>query len=319
MSRIRFGLPPEIPKAEGVRCRICANQCSIPEGELGYCGLRKNLKGKLIHLAGMPEKGIVQCYHDPLPTNCVAIEFCAGGSEAGYPKYSYSKGAEYGYKNLAVFYGSCSFNCLFCQNWHYRELSRTMSAQELAAQVDENTSCICFFGGDASPQMPHAIATSRIALENTKRILRICWESNGNISKNYMKKAADISLESGGTIKFDLKAWDEHLHIALCGVSNKQTLKNFEWLAEYGIRQTPPFLAASTLLVPGYVGVEEVEHIAEFIASLDENIPYSLLAFYPHFYMDDMPFTSKKDAMQCLSVAQKYLNSVRIGNIHLLS
>ncbi len=319
MNRLRFGLPPEIPKGEGVRCRMCANECSIPEGKLGYCGLRKNIDGRLIHLAGTPEKGIVQCYHDPLPTNCVAIEFCAGGSEAGYPEYSYSQGVEYGYKNLAVFYGACSFNCLFCQNWHYRKLSDYMSAKELAEHVDEKTSCICFFGGDPSPQMPHAIATSELAMES-KRILRICWETNGNISRNYLKKAAELSLESGGTIKFDLKAWDENLHIALCGVSNRHVLKNFEWLANYGMhRQTPPFLTASTLLIPGYVEVKEVEHIAEFISSLNENIPYTLLAFYPMFCMEDMPLTSKELAMQCLHAAEKYLNRVRVGNIHLLS
>ncbi len=370
-SRMRFGLPPEVPRdASGVKCRLCANECNIPEGGLGYCGLRKNVSSKLVHLAGTPDKGIVQCYYDPLPTNCVAIEFCAGGSGAGYPRYAHSKGAEYGFKNLAVFYGACSFNCLFCQNWHYRELTRslspTMSAEELAGWVfrdspaevldtpapkpsgsrlphnthgcamrgrqspkrsfgrlvtlDDKTSCICFFGGDPSPQMPHALETSRIALEKAKGILRVCWESNGSMSSSMLKKAAALSLESGGTIKFDLKAWDENLHLALCGVSNRQTLRNFEWLAEYGKqRKIPPLLTASTLLVSGYVGVEEVENIARFIAGIDPDIPYSLLAFYPQFYMNDLPTTSKKEAMECMGAARKYLKRVRIGNIHLLS
>ena len=195
-----------------------------------------------------------------------------------------------------------------------------MSARELAGWVDDKTSCICFFGGDPSPQMPHALETSRIAVENAKGILRICWESNGNMAHGLMEKAAALSLESGGTIKFDLKAWDENLHIALCGVSNKQTLRNFEWLAGFGKqRQVPPFLTASTLLIPGYVGVEEVESIASFIAGLDPNIPYSLLAFYPQFYMNDLPTTSKKEAMECMGAAKKYMKRVRIGNIHLLS
>ena len=93
-SRSRFGLPPEPPRdVTGVSCRLCANECSIPEGGMGYCGLRKNVSGKLVHLAGTPDKGIVQCYYDPLPTNCVAIEFCAGGSGEGYPRYAHSKGA----------------------------------------------------------------------------------------------------------------------------------------------------------------------------------------------------------------------------------
>lgn len=329
-SRKRFGLPPEPPKdPNGVRCVICANECRIPLGGKGYCGLRANQDGKLVHLGGTTEKGIVECYYDPLPTNCVADWICPGGTGSGYPKYSYSKsGPEYGYKNLAVFYGSCSHDCLFCQNWHYRELAQrlspVMSAQELANWVDEKTSCLCYFGGDPTPQLPHAIRTSELAIEHAKhlnRILRICWESNGSMSRALLKRVAELSMETGGCVKFDLKAWDEQLNIALCGVSNKQTYENFKWLAEFGKqRPTPPFLTASTLLVPGYIDVSEVEQIAKFIAESDPNIPYSLLAFYPQFYMSDFPTTSRRHAEECSKIAKKAgLKQVRIGNIHLLS
>lgn len=326
-SRALFGLPPEPPRdPKGVRCGLCVNDCRIPIGEKGFCGLRTNREGKLIHLAGTPEKGVVEWYYDPLPTNCVGEWCCPGGTGAGYPRYSYSKrGPEYGYKNLAVFYGACTYDCLFCQNWHYRErtreLSPMMSARELASKVDDDTSCICYFGGDPTPQMPHAIKTSEVAIENARgKILRICFESNGTMSGGMLKKAAKLSLESGGNIKFDLKAWDENLNIALAGVTNKQTLKNFEWLAEYGMRRRmPPFLMASTLLVPGYVDAEEVEQISKFIASLDHEIPYSLLAFYPQYRMDDMPTTSRKQAEECYAAVKKHLKNVKIGNIHLLS
>jgi pyruvate formate lyase activating enzyme len=126
-------------------------------------------------------------------------------------------------------------------------------------------------------------------------------------------------LESGGCIKFDIKAWNEDLNIALTGVTNKQTLRNFEKLAEYvETRKNPPFLVASTLLVPGYVNEEEVKNIAKFIAGFDKEIPYSLLAFHPQYLMSDMPTTSKRQAESCYQVARKYLNRVKIGNIHLL-
>lgn len=196
-----------------------------------------------------------------------------------------------------------------------------MSAEELAAWVDDKTACICYFGGDPTPQMPHALRTSQLAVKRASgRILRICWETNGSMTRAQLKKAAELSLESGGTIKFDLKAWDENLNVALCGVTNKQTLKNFEWLADYGKqRPEPPFLTASTLLVPGYVDAREVESISRFIAELDPSIPYSLLAFHPHFYMSDMPTTSRRDAERCYKIAERFLENVRIGNIHLLS
>jgi pyruvate formate lyase activating enzyme len=72
-------------------------------------------------------------------------------------------------------------------------------------------------------------------------------------------------------------------------------------------------------LVPGYVDEEEVKEISRFIANLDTSIPYSLLAFYPHFMMDDLPLTTRKLAENCFKVAKKEgLEKVRIGNVHLL-
>jgi pyruvate formate lyase activating enzyme len=317
-TREAFGLQDRVPKVQnGVKCSICVNECQIPEGEKGYCGVRANVNGKLKDIG----KGFLDWYYDSLPTNCVGSWICPGGSKSGYPKYSYSEGPEYGYKNLAVFYRTCSFNCLFCQNWHFREgLGREISASDIASKADARTSCICYFGGDPTPQIKHAIETSQIALEN-KRILRICWETNGSVNPTYLKQMAKLSLNSGGCIKFDLKAWNEAVNLALCGVTNKRTLENFTYLADFiRERPDPPFLIASTPLVPGYVDLEEVRGIAHFIASLNPDIPYSLLAFYPHFVMNDLPTTCKNHAYSALEIAKEEgLNKVHIGNLHLLS
>ena len=90
----------------------------------------------------------------------------------------------------------------------------------------------------------------------------------------FLAMMADLSLRSGGCIKFDLKAWDEGIHLSLCGVTNQKTLDNFRKLAKWADqRPEPPFLIASTLLVPGYVDVSEVEKIAGFISSLNPEIP----------------------------------------------
>jgi len=324
-SRNSFNLPAEPPRSErGVVCPLCVNQCRIAEGERGFCGLRENRNGKLFHRSGTPERGLVEWYYDSLPTNCVADWVCPGGSESGYPQFSYSQAAEYGYKNLAVFYNSCTFNCLFCQNWHYRqrvENSNILSASQLAERVNELTACICYFGGDPTSQIMHAVKTSQLALKETEgRILRICWESNGSMNRSWLKKMAELSLKSGGCIKFDLKAWNENLHRALTGVTNHRTLDNFRYLATIArSRPNPPFLIASTLLVPGYIDVKEVRDIARFIADCWAEIPYSLLAFYPHFYMRELPTTSRELAFECAEAARKEgLSRVRIGNIHLL-
>jgi len=322
-AREPFNLPAKPPEdEEGRQCNLCVNECLIGLGGRSYCGLRQNSEGKLI--GANAEKGNVSWYYDPLPTNCVADWVCPGGTGVGYPEFAYRDGPEYGYKNLAVFYQACSFDCLFCQNWQYRlsaSQEAAVSASSLADQVDERTSCICYFGGDPTPQLPHALRASRLALErNRGRILRICWETNGTMHPALLKKAAELSLHSGGCIKFDIKAWSEELSIALCGVTNRRTLENFELLAHYTTeRPSPPFLIASTLLIPGYIDKVEVSKIASFIASLNPEIPYSLLAFHPQFLMGDLPTTSRRLAHECLEVAKEAgLKNVRIGNLHLL-
>ncbi len=322
-TRRAFRLPPEpLRDPDGILCDLCANQCRIPCDERGYCGLRRNVGGRLV--GGAPTQGNLSWYFDPLPTNCVADWVCPAGTGVGYPTWSHRPGPEYGYRNLAVFYQACSFNCLGCQNWHYRGAAGAgegVTPAALAAQVDDRTACICYFGGDPSPQFPHSVATSVLARRRTpERILRICWETNGTMHPRWLRRAMGIAVASGGCIKFDLKAWDEGIHRALTGFSNRWTLENFRLAAELaGARAAPPVVVASTLLVPGYVDAAEVGALARFVAGLNPDIPYSLLAFSPQFYLHDLPVTSQAHAEEALAAAKAAgLTRVRIGNIHLL-
>jgi pyruvate formate lyase activating enzyme len=274
---------------------------------LGLCGLRTVRDGQLVHLAGTPRGALVSWYDDPLPTNCVADWVCAGHQQRGKV-------------NLAVFYQACSFNCVSCQNWHFR-LQRPpgqVSAEELAAQAHQRTHCVCYFGGDPTPQMPHALATSRLLAEQG---VTVCWETNGSMHPRFLDQAVRLSLQTGGCIKFDLKTFDEDLHRALTGVSNQRTLENFSRAARFILeRPDPPLVVVSTLLVPGYVDAAEVGRIARFIAEIDPTIPYSLLGFHPHFFIPDLPRTSVRHAEEAETAARAAgLTHVRIGNRHLLS
>ncbi|HEY67798.1 MAG TPA: radical SAM protein [Thermoflexia bacterium] len=309
-ARRLFGLPERPPRTEeGRRCGLCAQDCVIGEGERGFCGLREVRDGKLRHLAGTPDRGLLHWYRDPLPTNCVADPFCAGHTQRGK-------------HNLAVFYAACTMDCLFCQNWHFRESdpfhSDKLTASQLAEAANLRTYCVCYFGGDPASQMPHALAASRLLAE---RGIVICWETNGTAHPRLMDRALDLSLATGGCVKFDLKAFDDNLHRALTGASNRRTLANFaRAAARFDERPEPPPVVASTLLVPGYVDAEEVGRVARFIADLDPRIPYVLLGFAPHFFFPDLPRTSVRHAEEAEAAARAAgLTRVRIGNRHLLS
>jgi pyruvate formate lyase activating enzyme len=322
-TRREWGLPGETPRTKGgIPCTVCVNSCVLGEGELGACGLRSNSRGEM---AGVSEDAAkASWYHDPLPTNCVADWVCAGGTGAGYPHYSNSPGPERGYRNLAVFFTACSFDCMFCQNWTYRHgMFKGLYSRpwDIADAVDSRTSCICYFGGDPGPQAPYALKTSETALKRAgDRILRICWETNGSVDPRYLNEMVQMSLVTGGCVKFDLKAFDDDLHRALTGISNRRTLENFKRAARRTReRPAPPLLVASTLMVPGYIDEEEVGAIASFIADLDPGIPYSLLAFHPQFKMSDLPTTSRPQAESCREAAlEAGLKRVKVGNVHLL-
>uniref|UniRef100_A0A7C6EBG4 Radical SAM protein n=1 Tax=candidate division WOR-3 bacterium TaxID=2052148 RepID=A0A7C6EBG4_UNCW3 len=294
-TRLDFNLPEAPPKNGKRKCQLCINQCRF-DG-YGYCG-------EIEHKASY---AWLDYYFDPLPTNCVADWVCPGSKEIGF-------------KNLAVFFRSCTFNCLFCQNWHFKNpRKRKVGTEELLLAIDEKTNCICYFGGDPTPSLPFAINLSN-QIRKQKKDFRICWETNGSMNSKVLKKMIELSLVSNGILKIDFKTYSKELSYALCGVSNEQTLKNIKLAATY-IDKRPelPILVLSTLLVPGYIDTDELENMAKFIAELNPNIPWALLAFHPQFRLADLPTTSQSHAEQAMSIAKEYgIKNVRIGNISLL-
>lgn len=254
----------------------------------------------------MPKNtALLHIYLDPLPTNCCAAWFCEGSKERGY--------------NLAVFFYGCSFDCLFCQNHSHKRLkeaTRLTEDQVVAAALQPEVRCICFFGGSPEPQLPFALRLGQKVLERSNGQKHVCWEWNGSGHPGLVKKAAELSAQSGGTVKFDLKAYHPNISMALCGVGNRRTLENFSLLA--GIYPQKDLLTATTLLVPGYVDRQEVGQIARFISCLNKGIPYSLLVFHPNYLMTDLPVTPRQQVDECFEEASRFLSRVNIGNLHLL-
>jgi len=323
-SREKLGLPGRPPRDGAVKCRLCVNECLLNEGERGFCGVMVCRSGRVVPVEGW-DNAYVYWYLDPHPTNCVAFPVCPAVTGNGYPRYSLSRQGERGYYNLAVFYGGCNLNCLFCQNWeHWRLLSgKTRSFQELAmAAVNDYVTCICFFGGDPGPHVVHALKSAEEALrKKAGRILRICWETNGVVSTVLMRRMAKLSLETGGIVKVDFKAWTPEVYQALTGVDGVYRVReNIKAVAEMsGLRDDPPLLVVSTLLVPGYVDSYEVRMIARFLADLDRETPYVLLAFHPDRLLTDLPRTSSRHAQEALFAAKEEgLKRVFLGNVWLL-
>ena len=304
-AREKYGLKGRPPDSEdGMRCTRCTNRCRIGEGEYGYCGIRTNGGGRLTERTPAGS-ALSHAYLDRLPTNCCASWFCRGSSEQGH--------------NLAVFFYGCSFDCFFCQNSEHKYLDKApcMTIDELVEKALGSTvRCVCFFGGTPEPQLPFALRAAERITERSGGSRHICWEWNGTADPRLAVRAAEFSRETGGTVKFDLKAFTPNLHLALCGVDNQRTLENFRMLAErYAGKE---LVTAVTLLVPYYVDAGEVELLASFIAEIDADTPCSLLVFHPDYLMDDLPVTPRAQVTDCVEAARSHLNRVNVGNRQLI-
>ena len=334
--RVSLGLPPEPPRGPGgVTCKICVNECMIPEGGLGYCGVWRNRGGRLEPVGG--RHGLVAyTYLDPLPTNCVATPVCPAATGRGYPEYTDTLGPEYGYYNHAVFMGGCPLDCAFCQNPEHKQMvaggkpSRTKTIEELVEEaLDPRVRCVCFFGGDPTPHAPLLVTAARRIIEEAcrrgQRFKRICWETDGLAGPGLIKAMARVSLVSGGIVKIDWKAWTPSIYEALTGTPGEKAVErlreNTRILSVMAReRSEPPLLVVSTLLVPGYVTPSEVHAIASYLATLDPTPPMVLLAFYPTHRMPDMPTTSRDHMEKAVEAARKAgVREVYVGNEWLLS
>ncbi|MEN3046850.1 MAG: radical SAM protein [Candidatus Hydrothermales bacterium] len=305
LTREKFELT--FPTGEGeIKCKFCARECPLSENERGFCGLREYRNKKFINYSN-DNYGFFQFYYDPLPTNCVADWICKG--HTAYGKY-----------NLAVFYETCSLNCLYCQNYHFRYRKpwkeKAHSYVELLRALNPVVFCVCFFGGDPTTQAIHSIKFSEEAIKMGKVI---CYESNGMWNKNLLLKILEIVKESGGILKFDIKAYSKEVYFALTGYDGKKVFENLELAVNYLGDLSSKHLCASTLMVPGYIDEYEISGICEFISKLNPSIPYALLAFAPHFEMSDARRNYKSEAYRFYEIVKsKGLKNVRIGNFFLL-
>jgi pyruvate formate lyase activating enzyme len=311
--RNRDRLVPSIPLSGEIVCAECGNHCRMKDGDIGFCNTRIVKNGEVVDRHST--SAVVSWYFDPLPTNCVADWVCPVTEERdlGFGRQRL--------KNLAVFYGSCNSDCLFCQNSSYRTMmargSPLMTPEELAEAADDYTACVCYFGGDPACNPEHSVRTSQLL--NESRHVKVCYETNGNISKKWLGTIAEIVDTTGGTFKFDLKAVTPSIYEALTGISNSVVLRNFRELAAGRKERDGEFLVASILLVPGYIDLSEVQSISAFIADCDPSIPTALLGFSPHHAMSDLPRTSRNHAKAAHEVSKEEgLENVRIGNLGLL-
>lgn len=93
-------------------CQLCRHYCKLKDGQVGICGVNKNINDKLVNLV----------YAHPIAINVDPIE--------KKPLYHFLPGS------TALSFGTvgCNFKCPFCQNW---DISQEKNVNEDIAVTPE--------------------------------------------------------------------------------------------------------------------------------------------------------------------------------------
>lgn len=120
-------------------------------------------------------------------------------------------------------------------------------------------------------------------------------------------------LQQAGVDAFwlDIKAYDEKAHTWLTGCTNRWILKLPEQIIRRGF-----VLEVLSLHIPGLVETDQLRRIAELLASAGDEIPFTILAFFPQYKMRKFRAPTTDQMLGAYEAAiGAGLKNVRLGNI----
>lgn len=274
-------------QGDKINCKLCPHNCLIKEGEHGKCNVRINREGKLYTINYGEITSIAQ---DPIEKK---------------PLYHFKPGS----KILSVGSFGCNFNCGFCQN-HSISQGRTSSEYippeklvEIYKSLKENIG-VAFTYNEPSIWYEYVYKTSRLLKESLKDI-KIVLVTNGYIKEEPLK----VLLPYVDAMNIDLKAFSNKYYKDICGGSITPVLDTIKMSSKQCHVELTTLLVSNENDSSG-----EIEKIAEFIASLDKNIPLHLSRYFPNYKMDN-PATKVEVMIKDRDIAKKYLNYVYVGNV----
>jgi len=218
-------------------------------------------------------------------------------------------------KSYSITLLGCNFRCLYCNayrisqypdtNWFYRGY---VEPEELAKEaVDKLREAgfkkLGFTGGEPTIHLPYIEAVVKAA----KRLmpdLNVGFTTNGFATQESMERITQMS----SYIALELNAFNADTHLALSGAPVEPVLRN----AEYLLKHKSKIRAFKTVVVPG-INDNEIEDIAEFIASFDASIPYHLIGFRPSFMLYYHPGPSRHELEEIGRRCKRHLENVTWG------
>ena len=285
-----------------LECQACSHFCRIKSGQLGICGIRQNIGGKLYLLV----------YGKAAAANIDPIE--------KKPLFHFLPGS------LAYSFGTlgCNFRCGNCQNFDISQMFESKRKVEDYAQLawgypltpeeivekarENNCQSVAYTYNEPTVFLEYALDTMKLA---RKRGLKNVWVSNGFMSE----KTLDLVIPHLDAINVDIKSFDAEFYKLNCGARLKPVLENCKRLVKEKI-----WLEITTLVIPGLSDSEKMlRGLAKFIKTeLGDWVPWHLSAFSGaiSWKLKAIPDTSVKTIEKAYKIGKEAgLQYVYAGNI----
>ncbi|OGC24180.1 AmmeMemoRadiSam system radical SAM enzyme [candidate division WOR-1 bacterium RIFOXYC2_FULL_37_10] len=277
-----------------VHCLLCPRDCKIKNGNVGYCGVRKNVDGKLYSLIYNVVSSIA---NDPIEKK---------------PLYHFYPGTYV----LSVGTYGCNMLCGHCQNWHIahakpaqeelfaREIS-PFKLIELAKQY--KSSGIAWTYNEPTIWFEYAFEGARLAKENN---LYTVWVTNGYITIPPLEMIAPY-LDA---YRVDIKGFTNESYMKLANVPDfKPILAAAKRAKELGLH-----VECITNIIPTINDDEkQLSDIANWIKNeLGAETPWHVTRFFPYLEFSSFLPTS----IEKIKIAEQLglaagLKYVHLGNV----
>lgn len=274
-----------------LRCYLCPRKCFIPEGKSGFCGVRKNIDGKLYSLVyGRPSSiGI-----DPIEKK---------------PFYHFYPGS----RTLSFATIGCNFRCKFCCNW---EISHAKIKEMYSKEVMPNE-IVRIAKAHGVKGIAYTYIEPMIFFEYAYDTAKIAKESgfyNVFVTNGYAMEEPlnDIKKYLDGAV-IDFKGNNEKFYREFSMAELKEVKKGVLIYKKIGVH-----IEITNLVVPGLNdNLDEMKDLALWIKKkLGKDTPYHILRYFPTEKMPKPGPTPFETLKKIYEISKDVgLNYVYIGNI----
>jgi len=280
-------------KDDVVQCFLCARNCVVPEGNTGFCRVRKNVKGKLYSLV---YGKLCSVAIDPIEKK---------------PLYMFAPGS----KTLSISTVGCNFRCMFCCNWHISQdwskiLGEDYEPEQLIELAKEhNVQGFSYTYTEPTVFYEFSYDTARLA---SKQGFYNMFVNNGYTSPEVIK---EISRYLDAVV-VDIKgSLNPEFYKKFIQIPKVEPV--FDALLSY--KKNKIYLEITNLIVPE-IGdkLGDVKKICKWIVdNLGPETPFHVLQFFPTYKILDLPRTPIETLKKAYETAKKEgLKYVYLGNVH---